>query len=285
MKQKKKIFNPIILLVFTAIALMALIVLKQEAHAPIAARDSVPENIEANTETSPSAIQLIAEQKDVKIQETINDLNIPILMYHYIRIVEDTSDQLGINLSVTPEKFAQQLDSIKSKGYATITFEDIVKGEIPAKPIILTFDDGYKDFYTNAYPELKKHNMTAVSYIIGNKNNTQYMNEKEILEISQNNIELGSHTLSHPDLAKTSSQTAIKEITESKERIENIIGKKIVSFCYPAGKYNDETISIVKSAGYSFAVTTNPGLGELKSPLTLNRHRINADTDINTYLK
>lgn len=211
---------------------------------------------------------------------------IPIMMYHYIRNVDDPNDKLGINLSVTPEKFASQLDTIKADGYTTITFEDIKTGNIPEKPIILTFDDGYKDFYTNAFPELKKRNMKAVSYIItADIGKDEYMNEQDIKAISDYGIEIGSHTISHPDLAKSTEAKATKEITESKKTLEDITGKQIISFCYPSGKYNADVENIVKDAGFTHAVTTNGGITSFGDPFALNRYRLNHDTNISTYLK
>lgn len=211
--------------------------------------------------------------------------NIPILMYHYIRVVEDPKDTLGINLSVTPDKFAKQLDYLQSKGYHAINFKDVVANKIPTKPVILTFDDGYEDFYSTAYPELQKHNMTAVSFIITGKSDSHYMTKEQIKTLSINGIEFGSHTISHPDLSTLDDSRANNEIRTSKTDLEKIIGQNVISFCYPSGKYNDKTLDLVKNAGYLFATTTKSGIGDLKSPLTLNRYRMNADTEISAYLK
>lgn len=219
-------------------------------------------------------------------QSTLAKLSMPVLMYHHIRNYNDPSDQIGINLSVSPEKFATQLDLIQKDGYQTVTFQDIESGNIPEKPIILTFDDGYQNFYDYAYPELKKHNMKAVSFIITDyTTKSDYMNENEIKEISRNGIEIGSHTKSHPDLSSVTPTKANTEITESKSILENIIGKKIISICYPSGKYNDSVIAEVKAAGYSFATTTKAGYSKFASPFDLQRERVNSDTNIAGFLK
>ena len=217
-------------------------------------------------------------------KETIAGYQIPIIMYHHIRDFNDLTDQIGTNLSVSPAKFAAQLDLIQADGYQTVTFNDILTKTLPSKPIILTFDDGYQNFYDNAYTELKKHNMTAVAYIIVNDNSGLYMTPAEIKEISDNGIEIGSHTLSHPDLSKETIEQARTEIFNSKADLEKITGQTVVSFCYPSGKYNDAVVNEVKSAGYDFAVTTNAGTGKFSDPLTLNRHRMNSDTNISAYL-
>jgi peptidoglycan/xylan/chitin deacetylase (PgdA/CDA1 family) len=222
----------------------------------------------------------------VENAQPINEIpNIPILMYHYIRTVVDQNDTLGINLSVEPTKFAEQLDEIQKNGYETINFYNIEQGNIPTKPIILTFDDGYKDFYTTAYPELRKRNMTAVVYVIANNDGANYITTDQIREIADNGIEIGSHTLSHIDLSTANTTKASNEISQSKTRLESIIGKNVISFCYPAGKYTLETIEIVKGAGYKYATTTKSGIADFDGPLELSRYRMNSDTNIKKYIK
>lgn len=214
------------------------------------------------------------------------NLSLPILMYHHIRDFNDPTDKIGTNLSVSPSDFATQLDLIKERGYTAINFQDILNGNLPEKSIILTFDDGYENFYQNAYPELKKRGMKAVSYIIVNDiGKNEYMTRDQIIEINNNDIEIGSHTLSHPDLATATSTRAEKEILDSKKQLEDIIVKKVISFCYPSGKYNDATENYVKNSGYSFAVTTKGGITTFADLFTLNRYRINNGTTINSWIK
>lgn len=211
---------------------------------------------------------------------------IPILMYHHIRDYDDANDKIGTNLSVSPQTFATQLDFLEKRGFTTITFNNIVLDQIPEKPIILTFDDGYDNFYQYAYPELKKRNMFAVAYIITNDiGKDGYMKQTEIKEVSDYGIEIGSHTKSHPDLTKILSGKAKIEIIDSKQILEEIIGKPIVSFCYPSGKFSNETETLVKEAGYRYATTTIGGIADLKSPFELHRYRMNKDTNIVSYLK
>lgn len=252
------------------------------------------DNKKVSGNTAPVATNDADTRKETAA-ETTNDIpptaktetpDMPILMYHYIRALDDPNDKIGTNLSVSPETFAKQLDLIVEKGYNAINFEDIKAGNIPAKPIILTFDDGYADFYTSAYPELKKRNMKAVSYIIVRDiDKGNYLTSSQIVELSNNNIEIGSHTISHPDLSKTPDEKAKTELTQSKEVLEKLIGKAVISFCYPAGKFNDATVNEVKSVGYIYAVTTNNKLTNFSNLLLLNRYRVNHDTNISAYLK
>lgn len=219
-------------------------------------------------------------------QILIDKLEIPILMYHHIRDFNDPNDSIGTNLSVKPTTFSAQLDLMASRGYETINFIDILNNNIPNKPVILTFDDGYDNFFINAYPEIKKRNMKAVANIIVNNiDKPGYMTVEQIIEISNNNIEIGSHTISHPDLSVAKETKTINEISESKARLETIISKQIISFCYPSGKFNENTKLITQEAGYVFATSTKTGLSKFDDPFALNRYRVNDNTRINSWLK
>lgn len=234
------------------------------------------------SETAPEQPSQIIPEADGVIVE---NLTMPILMFHHIRDFSDQSDPIGVNLSVSPAKFASELDLIQRKGFTTITFRDLENGNIPDKPIILTFDDGYQNFYDNAYPEIKRRQMKAVAFIITGMNGGDYMNNAEIKEISDYGIEIGSHTISHPDLSTISNEKAIREVTESKEILEKITGKPVISLCYPSGKFNDPVVADVKNAGYKYATTTKNALSDFKNTLEISRYRVNSDANIESYLK
>jgi peptidoglycan/xylan/chitin deacetylase (PgdA/CDA1 family) len=216
----------------------------------------------------------------------LTNLKIPILMYHHIRSYNDPSDKIGTNLSVTPADLSEQLNLIQQRGYTTITFDDLANGNIPEKPIILTFDDGYSNFYQNAFPLIKSHKMKAVSFIItGYIGGSDYMTTEQIKEISDYGIEIGSHTISHPDLSTLSEKSSRSQIFDSKKTLENMLSKPVISFCYPSGKYTAETESLVKEAGYTFATTTKGGITTFGDDFALNRYRVNNDTNISSYIK
>lgn len=244
------------------------------------------DNLANNNSDATTNTNSVTNDQQPATNNPLADLRLPVLMYHHIRDFSDPSDQIGTNLSVSPTDFASQLDKISERGYKTITFKDISSGNIPDKAIILTFDDGYENFYQNAYPELKKRGMTAVSYIITDKVGTEsYMTRDQIVEIEKYGIEIGSHTLSHPDLATASEARATKEITDSKKYLEELIGKKVISLCYPSGKFNTSTEIIVKNAGYEYAVTTKSSITTFSDVFALNRYRVNNGTSINNWIK
>lgn len=206
-------------------------------------------------------------------------------MYHHIRDYNDPADQTGTNLSVSPAKFASQLDLITQKGFSPITFKDIELGSLPEKPVILTFDDGYENFYNNAFPEIKKRGMKAVLFVISGYDSKEYMSTIQIKEVSENSIEIGSHTVSHPNLTTIPGNKAQEELKKSKDLLEAIVGEPILSFCYPAGKFNEEVKAMVKGSGYKYSVTTKPGKANFSDPLVLARHRISNETSVSAYLK
>lgn len=214
------------------------------------------------------------------------ELEIPVLMYHHIRQINENLSPMAVSLSVDPKKFEAQLDYIQSLGYTTTNFRKLKAGDLPEKPIILTFDDGYENFYTYAFPALKKRHMTAVTYIITKQIDTgTYMSLRQILELQDYGIEIGSHTLHHYDLSTLSDKDQALEILDSKRILENLLEQPVVSFCYPYGKYNKTSKDLIEKAGYEFAVTVNGGVSKFSHLLDLERLRVNYDTNIQKYFE
>jgi peptidoglycan/xylan/chitin deacetylase (PgdA/CDA1 family) len=173
---------------------------------------------------------------------------------------------------VNPDEFNQMMAYLYSRHYQTVTTSDALAGNIPQKSIILSFDDGYDDFYTLAYPALKKYHYTAVlAMITGKIDKPGFLSSKQLREISDYGIEIFSHTVSHPDLSKTAGQRA--EIFDSKKVLENLTGKAVTGFVYPSGKFNAETLKLLDEAGYKIAFTEKPDVADFSSK-TLLLHRI-----------
>lgn len=192
-------------------------------------------------------------------------LRVPILMYHYIRINPDANDRLGFALSVTPADFAAQMDWLAASGYHPITFRELnayLNGTagLPGKPVILTFDDGYEDFFTAALPVLLSHDFKAVAYVVsGFVDQPGYMTGAQIRKADRAGIEIGSHTVSHVDLTKQSAGALGFQVTASKQALEQLLGHPVLSFCYPSGKFNGAVVAAVQAAGYRDATTTQWG--------------------------
>jgi len=208
-----------------------------------------------------------AETKQPEIPK-VSEYQVPILMYHYIRDAFGETE-LGKKLSVSPSNFALQLKWLKENNYETIKISDLADPGKTAlskvyfdkkKPIVLTFDDGYQDAYAQALPILKKYGFIGTFYIIrGYVGGGNYLNQAQIDELANAGMEIGSHSMTHPDLSTVNFDEAKNQILNSKSGA--------ISFCYPSGKYNDQIISLVKEAGYTSATTTHMGVADQNSNL------------------
>jgi len=190
---------------------------------------------------------------------------IPIAMYHSI----NPNAQKDNRLVITPQAFARQMRFLKKHNYNVITLEkaaDIIKNKkkAPANTIVLTFDDGYKDNYTYAFPILKKYGFPATLFIIidevGRPEGDMVSWDDIYAMQASGLVTIGSHTFRHPYLIDLTSREDIRrEIQDSKKVLEIKLGRKVDAFCYPAGRFNKEIRQIVIDSGYKIAVATNPG--------------------------
>lgn len=226
---------------------------------------------QASTETSDSPDAQPPESAEAP-KLTLNDPDqsfeqyLPILMFHYIEDVPaDSTDQMRYGLSFSPQRLEEFLKYFKENNIQTLTFWDlipIINGEkpFPEKAVMLTFDDGYDDHYTEAFRLLKEYDMKGVFYIISGKpdNDAEYATWAQIQEMAEQGQEIGSHTISHPTLTTLSSEALKKELEESKKVLEEKIGKPIISLCYPGGDYDQVVLEEAKKH-YIFARTTEAG--------------------------
>lgn len=194
-------------------------------------------------------------------------IKLPIILYHYVEYVKDPGDFIRRGLDITPKNFEEQLKSLKKNNYKSYFVKDIPdlfagKMEYSSQSAVLTFDDGFEDFYTDAFPLLKKYQTKATIYVvynfIGHKN---YMNKDQLKEVLDSGlVEIGSHSISHANLASESAIIVKKEIFESKKKLEEDFGITIETFAYPYGSFSKNIIELVKEASYSAAVSVKPGV-------------------------
>src|SRR5579884_4226374 len=155
--------------------------------------------------------------------EGLRAINVPILMYHYIGNNPNPADTARYALSTSPDVFDQQLGILAKEGFTPITLDTLYAamkgGQLPAKPIVLTFDDGYVDFYVNAFPILKKYNFHAVSFIPTSlMGQSYYMSWSEIKDIQSSGlVAFEAHSLTHPDLTTLSQAQMDEQVIESKK--------------------------------------------------------------------
>lgn len=187
---------------------------------------------------------------------------VPILMYHYIRAVDQASDPMGYELSVEPALFVQQIAWLHAQGYAGIRMDTLagcLRGATgcPPQAVALTFDDGYEDAFTNALPVLRRYGYTATFYIIsGLVGQPGYMTWDQLAALRDAGMEIGAHTVDHPDLTTLDGYEAERQLAQSKADLERGLGISVVSFCYPGGMYSAGLMEQVRAAGFLSATTT-----------------------------
>lgn len=238
-------------------------------------------------------LQLMLGPIQVSEDITINEPyvlreEVPILMYHEI----GTPSGPWKELYVEPETFAKQLDWLEANSYTTVALADVYshwykKTPLPEKPIVITFDDGYLSMYEKVMPLLLSKNMQATFFLYPSKFGLPTgLTPEMVVSLAQNGMEIGSHTYSHIDLTKASSQQLKKELLDSKTLLEELTKKPIDFLCYPAGKFNSQVITEAEKYGYQAAVTTQMGKASVsQSPLQWKRVRINYSDGLTGFIK
>jgi peptidoglycan/xylan/chitin deacetylase (PgdA/CDA1 family) len=199
---------------------------------------------------------------------------IPILMYHHI---DDKSGSLYVSKSI----FSGQLDYLVTKGYQTVTLNDVVESlqglkTLPPKPLVITFDDGYQDNYLNAYPLLRERNIKATFFIISQLiGGGEYMTWQQLGEMAGNHlVTIGDHTLSHKAVVTEDDSQLRNEIFSAQSILKDRLGVAVNTFAYPYGSFDASAEKILKEGGFTAAVTTQRGLSCAKLPYELSRIRI-----------
>lgn len=216
----------------------------------------------------PDAVEIPKEvQESIKNVKPQKSFKIPILLYHYVEYVKDPGDTIRKSLDILPVTFDLEVKTLKDAGYTFITMSDLAdalddKNNLPSRPVILTFDDGYRDFYTDVFPILKKYQVKAVAYIVPNflnkPNNMDTWMLKELVKSGL--VEIGAHTMDHSYLKGLALKRVQYEVLESKKYLEENLGIIVTTFAYPYGAFDNAAIDAVKKAGFSSAVTTINGI-------------------------
>ena len=219
-------------------------------------------------------------------------LKVPILMYHYISQPPADADVYRVDLSVTPDNFRQQLAWLRDNGYTGIDYYELslaIVGftELPEKPVLLTFDDGYLDNYTAAFPLLQEYGYKATFFVVTDFvdfNREGYMTWAMLEEMSRAGHRIESHSRTHPDLRDKDRDGLIWEILGSQETIAAHVGYKPRYFCYPGGDYNEATIQMLRELDFWGAATTaNDTWHGFNERFEWGRLRIRNDTTLQEF--
>jgi len=214
-------------------------------------------------------------------------------MYHHIADPPRGADPIRRDLSVSPQAFEAQLRYLVRAGYQPITLRDLtyhltLGAPLPEKPIILTFDDGYEDNYTNAYPLLKKYGFVGTFFIVTGSVDTGragYMSWAQIEIMSTGGMEIGAHSYTHLDLRNKSVDYIVWQAVGSKEAIEARIQQPVKFFSYPSGRYDEQVVNVLHSANFWGAVTIETGTYQSsRLPFELLRIRVRGDDTLDMFV-
>ena len=193
------------------------------------------------------------------VADSENGTKVLVLNYH-------KDDNMNISLSVLPEDFDRQMRYLSDHGYHTITPDDLYDSlegqkELPENPVLITFDDGYRDNYDNAYPILRKYGFKATIFVITSFLGTQpnYITWDQAREMDANGISIQSHTVDHKSMTDLTDDQLRYELVESKKKAEQELGHPVEFMAYPTGTYNLHIAQMVKEAGYKAAFTIKYG--------------------------
>ena len=222
-------------------------------------------------------------------------LSVKVLMYHRVVADRTLSDRYWFCVHV--DDFRRQLELLEQWGFSSITFEDyrlFLRGDLdlPPKTVILTFDDGYLDTYTNAFPLVQEFRMKAVVFALGERKirtnvwdelkgypSAPLMEGHQLLEMHLAGWEIGSHTLAHHDLSQLSGDGLWKEVSRSRMLLEILLNDKVLTFSYPFGIASPRAKEMVASAGYDLACAGEAGVAAFGAdPLEIKRIKISNST-------
>jgi peptidoglycan/xylan/chitin deacetylase (PgdA/CDA1 family) len=217
---------------------------------------------------------------------------VPILMYHRIEVPPLGADKYRIDLSAPPISFERQLQYLSANSYKTISLADIYDHlstgkPLPPKPVVLTFDDGYRDAYTAAFPLLKKYRMIGTFFITTdfiNYKNPDHLTWPMVREMANSGMSIESHARTHRDLRGVGNAVLVWELLGPVEQISYYTGKKPRFFAYPSGRYDANVMGMLRQVSTLAAVTTEHGaVQSLGNALLWPRLRVHGRATIDQF--
>jgi peptidoglycan/xylan/chitin deacetylase (PgdA/CDA1 family) len=199
---------------------------------------------------------------------------VPILEYHVLGHPPEGAPYPELYVGRTD--FEKQMDWLEERGYEAVTLEQVQEawyhdGTLPPKPVVISFDDGYRPQFTFALPTLRKHGWAGLLNLKAAGSELYESNVKAMIAAGW---ELAAHTVHHLDLTELGPEELKEEVAESREILQEEFKVPVNNFCYPAGKFNETVIEAVEAAGYTGATTEISGFAEKDKPYELARLEI-----------
>jgi peptidoglycan/xylan/chitin deacetylase (PgdA/CDA1 family) len=201
---------------------------------------------------------------------------VPILEYHAIQ--PPVPGNPFPELFVPQADFEQQMAWLHDHGYEAVTLRDVERswdgrGELPPKPVVVSFDDGYRSQYVAGFPVLHRYRWPGVINLIAGPHVAD-LPAADIRKMLAAGWELGSHTIDHVDVTTVDASQLAAEIAGSKRELSRRFGVDVANFCYPLGHYDQAAVAELRRAGYRGATAELPGLADRQNPYTLARLEI-----------
>jgi peptidoglycan/xylan/chitin deacetylase (PgdA/CDA1 family) len=199
---------------------------------------------------------------------------VPILEYHVLGHPPEGAPYPELYVGRTD--FEKQMDWLEEQGYEAVTLEQVQEawyhgGKLPPKPIVLSFDDGYRPQFTFALPTLRKHGWAGVLNLKAEGSDLYESNVKAMIAAGW---ELAAHTIHHLDLTELGPEELKEEVAGSRKLLQKEYGVPVDNFCYPAGQFDETVVKAVEEAGYTGATTEISGFAERGKPFELARLEI-----------
>ncbi len=198
----------------------------------------------------------------------------PILIYHAVREYRPGDSATARQYIITPETLEKELRFLKDQHLNSVSFAQLADAldngtPLPSDPVIISFDDGWQSQYRSAVPLLKKYGFRATFFIFTNGIGAKhFMTADQLRELADAGMEIGSHSRSHPYLARIADARRLRqEIFDSRTKLEKVLGRPVTAFAYPFGHYTPQIVELVKEAGYRAARSTYRGILHTRADL------------------
>lgn len=245
---------------------------KQQTEGNQQAIKEVKGQVQTKETTETQQIEAAEIDKQNWIQQK-EPVALPILMYHSI--------SSGNSLRVPKSEFAAHMKWLKDNGYVTLSpkeaYQVLATNSTPSeKYVLITFDDGYTDNYTKAFPILKEYGMKATIFMIEQSiGRPHHLTDAQMDDMMAHGISIESHTIHHLELNRLTQKQQEEELKGSKVFFDQRFSQQTIMVSYPVGRYNEDTLKLAKEAGYEMAVTTEPGHAKKEQGMmSLHRLRI-----------
>lgn len=215
---------------------------------------------------------------------------VPVLMYHRVDTSLASHDPITVGLTVMAPAFEAQLRALRAAGYQSTTLDALCDAlvnhtAVPPRRVVLTFDDGYRDNYTVAFPLLRKYGFAATFFVVTSTVGTpDHLTVPQIREMARAGMAIESHGVHHVDFSRLPAAVARGELARSRATIGGWAGRPVRFFAYPAGRYSPALERLLRDLGYRGAVTEVPGfVGPASDPFALERIRVAHDDTLRSF--